>query len=95
MDVLKLTEKDLFKLRLNDEPIVMDATDVYNKWATPEQYAHLKKLGVVEQNESGVCTITHRIKVREQSRWQEEPHWVEIEKGTILSSKPRPDRQYS
>ena len=88
MDVLKLTDKDLFKLRLYDEPIIIDASMCVNKWASPEQSAHLKKLGVIEITEEGIWTITHTLKVLVQSEWRDEPHWSEIEKGTILTRKP-------
>ena len=95
MDILALTDKDLFKLRLYDEPIVIDASMHVGKWASPEQSEHLKTLGVVEQSDSGKWIITHPLRILIQSEWEEEPYWKDIEKGTVLRNSARPNRKYS
>ena len=88
MDVLKLTRKDIFKLRLYDEPIILDATDKPGKWASKEEADHLKELGVIE-NIGDSWKITHTLKVHTLSKYSDEPHWSTIPEGRILTPKPK------
>ena len=95
MDVLKLTDKDLFKLRLYDDPIVIDASMYVGKWAGPGEADHLKTLGVIEKNDDGLLVVTHPLRVLIQSVNEDEPSWKDIKKGTVLGRKSNPERKYS
>ena len=62
MDVFDIrTKKDLFLLKLKNEPIILDVTNEDNDimWATKEQLKRLWDLGVLQRMENGKARVTH------------------------------------
>lgn len=64
MDVLEVkTKKDLFLLKLKNEPIILDVSNEDSEimWATKEQLDRLWDLGVLVRMEKGKALVTHNL----------------------------------
>ena len=64
MDVFDVkTKKDLFLLKLRNEPIILDVSNEGGDilWATKEQLDRLWDLGVLQRIENGKALVTHHL----------------------------------
>ena len=63
MDINKVTRKDLFSMKLRDEPVEIDLTHLegYGRWAEPHHIKRLRELGVMVDADNGAALITHDI----------------------------------
>jgi len=81
------TKKDIFKMRLRDEPIFIDCIEMglpLGKWATREIAAMLHECEVLVVDEDGFTVAKHEIQSRVRCTVTKKERVLTIEKGQTL-----------
>lgn len=90
MNILDLTEKDLFEMKLKDIPIEIVYDECSSQWCSDDALAHLYEIGVIEKRDKH-SIIKHRIRFwieREVAPRQYRRNFDEdLEVGDILGGK--------
>jgi len=88
VDIADVTRKDLFQMKLRDEPVVVDATsDKTGRWATVEQIHRLWELDILAKSDTGQTITTHRIISYMRYASDDEIREHEIPAGKVLGAK--------
>lgn len=92
-NVFDLTEKDLFRMKLRGEPIVIDVSHRTRRWAEKEDIEHLKNIGALRCVEgSDDYVLNHHIVSLIDLGHGGEPTSTYFKAGTRVSSARKNDK---